>query len=183
MTTDREGEREKEKSTPFNSEYWVRSENDVLSSAGEKEIKGEGGGRGVAMRSVVQEEKTKGVKWMRGKTAEKQRSVAETGTKLESRDKEPGRGKDQKMDWREEKLISNKWIGEANGKERPQKNDRSAYIQCFETTACSNVETLQYITPRLNVQLAHSQTGFNREEQKKFPFCGLVCCCGVNVTL
>lgn len=37
---------------------------------------------------------------MREKTAEEQRSVAETGPKLESRDKEPGRGrgKDQMMD-------------------------------------------------------------------------------------
>lgn len=40
----REREGEREYSTPFNSEYWVRSENDVLSNGGQEEIKERVGG-------------------------------------------------------------------------------------------------------------------------------------------
>lgn len=68
MTTDGEGEsgratqrgrgRERESiANPFNSEYGVGSENDVLSDAG--------GGRGAVV--VVREEETKGTRRIKGK--------------------------------------------------------------------------------------------------------------------
>lgn len=153
MTTDREGEREretwrkrkKERESKFHplqlrtlSQIWEW----CIIKCRRGRNKGEGGGRGVVMQSVVQEEKTKGVKWKRGKTAEaeKHRSVAET------------RPKDQKMDWREEKKIK-RWKRISSARRLPD----SMFNRDVHRKALT--------------------------ERKKCPFCALVCCYGVNTIL